>query len=413
MRDPIEELRSLARDIHSTPLPSAEIRRRGDRDRRRRRIVSAVAAAAVVTLVASGGLAIAGTDTTSAPVAPATDGGAPSGTADARPTADEIPDDFPLTAGLPRPGGDIAPFTWSDKPTEPLRAVACEGDEPLTVDDRRIDSLRVEMRAPDASAWRHLLLFEDEAAAEQAFAEAQSRGANCAEASPADGGDGVSEVRWEQEHRTHGGADDVLTVRGLVYATGTDTRVPGRNVAEVVQVGRALLVAHFDDAASTQGDDREMLLDATVDTLADAMCAFADGCGPAPARVIGPDGLGDLRLGMSRAEIEAAGATVGRGEGCTGFTAPGYRPREGAVDGWVSERYGLVGISARPGVRTPEGIGLGSTASQVAAAYPDAQSAGTGLTYVRVSPGVSYSIGIVDRTVVSLALVLDKQDCFG
>ncbi len=414
MRDAIEELRSLTGDVQSTPLPSAEVRRRGDRDRRRRRVASAVVAAAVVTLVASGGLALAGTNTTSAPVAPATDGAAPSGTADPESRVDQIPDDFPLTAGLPRPGGDIAPFTWSDELSEPLRAVACGGDERLGVDDRRVDSRRVEMTAPDASAWRHLLLFEDEAAAERVFAEVRSHVADCAKSSPVDGGDGVSEMRWEQALRTHADTDAVVTARGLVYASGTDTRVPGRSVTEAVQVGHALLVVRFDDAASTQGDDREMLLDVTVDTLADAMCAFTDdGCGPQPAMVLAPDGLGDLRLGMSLAEVEAAGATVEQGESCSGFTAPGYRPREDAVDGFVSERDGLVAVFARPGVRTPEGIGLGSTAPQVAAAYPDARRADNGLTYVRVAPGVSYSLGIADSTVVALALVVDEQDCIG
>lgn len=295
MRDPFEELRSLTDEGGPVPaLPAREVRRRGDRMRRRRNALSAVGAAVAVAALTSGGLVVndALTGATPAPAPASQAPSRPAGTPTPAETSEapavdwvtEIPEGFPLAVGLPEPGGDVPEWTWSDKKSQPLSAVACGGDEQLSTDSRRADSLRVQVTPPDASVWRHVILFEDDAAARQAYTDARSSAIVCAEMSPVGDDTEVTEARWEMTEDRRAG-HPVVQVRGRIYAAGTETRVPGRVATQVVRVGNALLVARIDDAASnTEPDADEQQLAADVDTIVAAMCAFeAEPCAEPPA----------------------------------------------------------------------------------------------------------------------------------
>ena len=142
--------------------------------------------------------------------------------------------------------------------------------------------------------------------------------------------------------------------------------------------------------------------------------------------MLGPDGLGALKLGMSRAQAEATGL-VGpfrnepNSDRCLWRSALTGAP---AGKGIVlhSETLGVATIDAYEGVRTPEGIAIGSSFAAVQSAYPDAEPMfpdfessghnGRVYTWARGSSQAVYRISFIDATVVQLTLQYANQDCY-
>ncbi len=98
--DPLPGLR----DVDVRPLPAAEVRARGDRLRRRRTTLTVLGAAASVALVAGvvGVVTSPGGQVQPSPAPAIT---SPSPTTSQAAAAGQIPDDFPLTAGVPEHEG--------------------------------------------------------------------------------------------------------------------------------------------------------------------------------------------------------------------------------------------------------------------------------------------------------------------
>jgi hypothetical protein len=140
------------------------------------------------------------------------------------------------------------------------------------------------------------------------------------------------------------------------------------------------------------------------------------------APVLGPDGFGPIKLGMKLDEVEATGlVTPATGTapdaGCDArvkITA-GAGGTDG-VDGllYFSPNIGLASITMYGDVKTPEGIGLGSTVVEVEQAYPtfkveEESAAG----WVPASATATYRIGVTkDGKVASILLQSNKQDCY-
>ncbi|WP_285489764.1 hypothetical protein [Amycolatopsis taiwanensis] len=143
---------------------------------------------------------------------------------------------------------------------------------------------------------------------------------------------------------------------------------------------------------------------------------------------LGPDGFGKIRLRMTMDEVQTTGQFVlakGQGyPGCRVGNEVGATPGKGGVV-WVSDVYGVVKISSYFGVRTPEGIGLGSSVDDVRAAYPGTRveterDMGNGQieiddhyrSPVPGNPNAAYRFFVNhDDKVDSMLLVLANQDC--
>lgn len=129
--------------------------------------------------------------------------------------------------------------------------------------------------------------------------------------------------------------------------------------------------------------------------------------------VLGPDGYGSLRLGMSFTDAAATGelavdaGTPPPAEGCGSYqlTEGDSAVREVVV----SAEQGIVTFSASAAT-TPEGIGAGSRLEQVRQAYP--QAARGSVTYsAPTGSGGSYVFYVADDQVDSMQLIASAVPC--
>ncbi|GIF26278.1 hypothetical protein BJ973_005633 [Actinoplanes tereljensis] len=140
--------------------------------------------------------------------------------------------------------------------------------------------------------------------------------------------------------------------------------------------------------------------------------------------VLGPQGFGALKLGMTAEEATATGMikswkSMGVADGCTKQSTLKLASGDhGFV--YFSTALGLEIIDAYPGVSTPEGVKIGTTHAAMLKAYPgwanaeeeDQHAEGRG--YVRV-PGngqANYRILTRDGKVAEITLQSTTQDCY-
>ncbi|GAA4937391.1 hypothetical protein HD597_004690 [Nonomuraea thailandensis] len=132
---------------------------------------------------------------------------------------------------------------------------------------------------------------------------------------------------------------------------------------------------------------------------------------------LGPYGYGSVKLGMSATKARATGKIVLRmpaGAGpCSGWNLRARPAGKGRVGLYISKRVGVAVILAQKGMRTPQGIGLGSSAKQVRKAYPGLRTSPSGIVHTTVpgNPKAYYAFLYAKGKVRELAFGLDKQDC--
>jgi hypothetical protein len=147
----------------------------------------------------------------------------------------------------------------------------------------------------------------------------------------------------------------------------------------------------------------------------------------APRLVLGPKGLGALKLGMTRAQAEATKLVEKTGPN-KGDCTTNYRLKAAGADVkgtdddaivWYSAKLGITTIIAYPGLATPEGIKLGSSRKAVKAAYPDWRNItgpepdGLGLAKAPGNSKAQYEITTDDKgKVIHLQLELIAQYCY-
>ncbi|WP_233507093.1 hypothetical protein [Spongiactinospora gelatinilytica] len=163
-----------------------------------------------------------------------------------------------------------------------------------------------------------------------------------------------------------------------------------------------------------------MIAHPALAALVAAGLATALAAGPAHAQavrpVFGPTGFAGVKLGVSAKAAKAGGKITykqGGAPGCSGWDLKSYPTGRDAVGLYISKKRGVAVIFAPKGVKTKEGIGLGSTYKQIKKAYPKVKRAAGGFPYVTVpgNPKAYYSFLIGKGKVYEMALGLHTQDC--
>lgn len=166
-------------------------------------------------------------------------------------------------------------------------------------------------------------------------------------------------------------------------------------------------------------------------TGADLGAAPASSSEPAPSTAtggsatsrltLGPLGVGPIRLGMTRSEIEQTGAaktfTASRHDGWPrGCKILFYNAKRlgrtpgDTLNGVVSARHGLEQLHATTRMLTPAGIGIGSTLKEVEEAYGRSDLRHGDLVTVPATANYVYQIQI-GRVVRSVSLQRKNLDC--
>ncbi|WP_433303178.1 hypothetical protein ACQP2F_11300 [Actinoplanes sp. CA-030573] len=95
--------------------------------------------------------------------------------------------------------------------------------------------------------------------------------------------------------------------------------------------------------------------------------------------VLGPQGIGKLGLGMTEEQADATGqVSITPGWPRTSTSTCSIVSLDGGTSVHFSRDHGLAVITVAQAARTPEGIGMGASVAQVAAAYPGVRNAELG-----------------------------------
>ncbi|MFE9689871.1 hypothetical protein [Micromonospora sp. NPDC005806] len=143
-----------------------------------------------------------------------------------------------------------------------------------------------------------------------------------------------------------------------------------------------------------------------------------------PVLVLGPDGFGALKLGMSKKKAEVTGMISDfanpNPQVSTGCPARAEFKGDGDTAVWWSTRLGVAAIVPPTDIKTAEGIGVGSSRASVVDAYPTWRGIdgtphndeGRGLVPVPGNPDAVYRIEVQNGKVRSITLQLAHQDCY-
>ncbi|MFI9846006.1 hypothetical protein ACIHFD_53900 [Nonomuraea sp. NPDC051941] len=133
--------------------------------------------------------------------------------------------------------------------------------------------------------------------------------------------------------------------------------------------------------------------------------------------VVGPNGFGGLKLGMSLKQAKAAGITKkidGGTDGCSGWDLKKYPTGKDNVGLYISPKLGVAAFFAPKAAKTPEGVAAGTAKSQLKKVYPHLKQDTHGF-WVTTVPGNTkayYSFTVLHGKVTEFGMALKKQDCF-
>jgi len=426
-RDPIHQLENFTEGLTVNPLSPSEVRRRGDRLRRRNSALVAVAAVAVVAVVATP-LALWADGDNRVEQGPATnspsvsDSATPTDGATQAPQVHDIPDDFPLAAGWP----DTSTSEYGDKalkgPSRALPALditACGHHVP---DLGNLDRLDATWKNVEDYRSRELLTFPTAQEAVTYVAHLRAIWMDC----PSEDAGGQTTVH--ELRSTEVGGESVALVTSYEM---NGAPALGLSVDHVIRLGRGVLIDSGANEGTTDLLEHQLavMTDESAPAVA-AMCVFTEaGCAsgspaptdgaPASSKVLGPDGYGDLRLGMTAAEVEATGLArlqpyADPGPNCQTMSIDGWgdsvHPNySGRTHGFVSRNVGLAVIIAQPDMHTPEGIGVGSTVAELRAAY--GELIGSDAYSTQPVNGIGYFFLTDGERVTAFQIELADQDC--
>jgi hypothetical protein len=419
MSDLFDPLREMTREPVSS-LPPTEVRRRGDQQRRRRTAVQVLGGAAAVAVVALGAIGVADrSPSTSREVPPASQGPSPTATENATSgPVTRVPAGFPIDQGMIQADTVEGP----SRAVFPLRDITICGDmasySPASVET---DAVGVQHTSAESGPgqWRVLMVYPDAGTAHRMARDLVGKYEACPRYDTDTGDTGHGEALTEVTPRQLG--DEAWTVKRGAMFNGAPTI--GEDIYVVVRVGNAVIYswagAETSGLTNPQGFERNA--QAELDGLAApvaAMCVFTEtGCGDGTdstqAPAFGPDGYGDVRLYLTPEEVNDTGQAVvtdsvdSSAASCVSLMYTGGTP--GSIDGFVSS-YGVVVLFAPDGVKTPEGLAVGSPESDVTRLYPDAEKLPAGWR-IPLDGGKQYVATVENGTVDELSLESADQTC--
>jgi hypothetical protein len=350
--DPIQDLENFGTGgLAVTPLDPAQVRRLGDRRRNRRRGTIAVAAAIVAIAGAVTPIALmSGRDTSQPPIAH-TPSPNPDRTSPSVPNPSAPTVTAPSDEDITYPGNGVEVVTTSD--TSKLTGTTPE--------------------------FRDFIAHQLE--------RAQAEGASCPSAAHS-----VTVQKYSPAGYAIGAVNSCGGYAAL-WVLGTPDEDP-------------------ESASWQEGMGTQDAWDCDTLSYLGVPTSFAGECFD-EAGDFGPTGTGGVDLGMTAAEVEAAGGTVqvGGDGACSTIVLPFFSPRPNATDGYLDPDHKVVMLAARPGVKTPERIGLGSSKAKVQQAYPAGRLSG-GYWVVPLAHGTEYEFGLSGGDTVTEALLTDsRQPC--
>ncbi|MEV4388878.1 hypothetical protein AB0J68_24740 [Micromonospora sp. NPDC049580] len=188
--------------------------------------------------------------------------------------------------------------------------------------------------------------------------------------------------------------------------------------------------AHQDGNAAPAGSPEPTTSAATTGTPTPSTPSSPPPSSPSSARppsdptraaslVLGPDGIGSLKLGMTRQQATGTGQLRAFGNN-GGDCAPAHLRAAPSEDGVVllSPTLGIATIDAYEGIRTPEGARIGMSSAEMLRIYPTWKAADGDATNgrgVAKTPGNSkavYRIGTRNGIVTQLTLQYANQNCY-
>ncbi len=132
---------------------------------------------------------------------------------------------------------------------------------------------------------------------------------------------------------------------------------------------------------------------------------------------LGPFGYGNIRLGMTEAKARGTGRivrkTIKADTTCSAYDFKNHRYEGNQAGLFISKKQGVVTISAPGKVKTPQGIGWGSTPAQLRATYSNLKQNALYGTYAAVpgNPKAIYVFVASKRMVLGVTLVMTAQTC--
>lgn len=218
--------------------------------------------------------------------------------------------------------------------------------------------LAVTGTGPEHGDVREVVTFAEEAQARAALDHVRAVVEACPTQELPDGG----VVTWHELDADPG-------LPGSTYASSLSPGIGGTAVQASVMGNAVLLVQVHGEFGPDSHPHVARELTARTRTVAPMLCfATAARCGTIEPPTIGPDGVGEVALGMSATEVEALGAWLedGHGVDCTTFSL--RLPSGERVAGAVAPDIGVSRIFVDHG-RTPEGAGPGTTYDDLRAIY--------------------------------------------
>ena len=254
--DPVDRLRSLSRTGRPMPaLPAEEVRRRGDRRRRRTQAMAAAATLVVVGVIGTGGVALGGMLADRGGPAPA---GSPTPAPAVTELRTDVPDDFPIEAGL-----EVIEGGASDTALSASSITVCDEEVGLATDDDVVASASTGAGGMGDSAVyaRSVATFPDVDAAAAFVDDVRTAVDGCTFSAGESRTTATLDDVLTRNAEAAAPLDETLEVRAWGAEATPEGDAPGATSLRVYRVANAVLVSRTIDPTAGEAELDALTLD--------------------------------------------------------------------------------------------------------------------------------------------------------